>query len=342
MQSLRLSLALISLLAAFSISSVALAEVPAEFDGESAIEVEAEPQDWWEPSYLIDYGVILTGTAGYLIGENLTPRGQALIGPQYDPDDPLPIFTDPVVGRTYLDEGTEESVPTRWVEVGVASSMIFVAALEGANWAVGAGSGLEFHHAVMGSLETTALTGAITSLSKPFFGRLRPDFGERGLRYHCPAEAERFGEVCEGYADRPLDEDPDQADKLMRDGQKSFISGHSSHGYNLFTYAALVLGGRYVWGRDATTTSRAVVIPVQLAMVSAGSYFAFSRLVDGRHYTSDVLVGSAVGLGLANLSYWRRFHLDGTPRVRNPSAANFDLTVAPGPDGAMLQFSMSY
>lgn len=313
--------------------------------GEEASQVaelqpQPEGQSWWVPSYLLDYSLILGGGVGYLVGESVDPRRQALIGPSYDPENPEPIFTDSTVGGTYREEGADERIPTLWVEIGVASSVLFVAAFEGANWALDSGSGLEFHHALMGSLETTALTGATTSLSKVFFGRLRPDFGERALRYHCPGDPQAYGEICDEYRHRPLHEDQERADRLMRDGQKSFISGHSSHGYNLFTYPALVLGGRYVWGREASATSRAVVIPIQVGLISAGTYFAFSRILDERHHLSDVLVGSLVGIGFANLSYWRRFRLDGTPRLRDGS--NLEISVAPQRDGALFGLTLSY
>ena len=96
-----------------------------------------------------------------------------------------------------------------------------------------------------------------------------------------------------------------------------------------FTYATLVTGGRWVWGDGATPTSRALGILAQMAFMGSGLFIAGSRLDDGRHHMTDVLVGSAVGIGLANFSYWRRF--DGNGRfIRGKQRYAFRLQ--PGPE----------
>lgn len=197
---------------------------------EQALEPSSQ---WWDPLYLLDYGLILAGGAGSYIGENLEPRESALFGPIYDPLDPSAIFLNPDVGKPYREHGVGERVPTTWVMVGGAGTILMLAGLEGTRWATGSGSGDRFHQAVIGSLEATALTAATTSLLKPLFGRLRPDFGERARRFHCSQEPDRFGDVCEGYRDRPLAHTQEEAEALMRDGRRSFVSGHSTHSFNL-------------------------------------------------------------------------------------------------------------
>lgn len=275
---------------------------------------ETGTSGWWSPSYLVDYGLIAAGTATYIVGDRTEARADALIGPQYDPDDPIPIFESDELTRTYLEERTEETYPTRWLEITMFSVGVGVAGLEGTQWARGDSSARAFHDQLVGYAETTALTAAATEITKPVFGRLRPDFRDRALRYHCNEEPDRYDEYCEGYRGRPLDEDSEEARELLEDGRRSFISGHSSHSFNTFTYASLAVGGHFVWGERATTATRVAGIAAQTAMMGTAVYITGSRIFDGRHHTEDVVAGSLVGVGMANLSYWRRFDITGNPR----------------------------
>ena len=289
--------------------------VPAVAEAEQPPDVESAADDWWAPTYLIDYGIVAAGATGYIVGERLTPRYDALIGPSYDPDDPAAIFDDDTVGRTYVEQGPGETFPESWLQLTMIGVGLSVAGLETVRLVRGEGTAHQLHDAVVGYAEATAITATATSLSKPFFGRLRPDFADRALRYHCSDDPDRFDEYCDDYRDRPLSEDPEQADHLLLDGRRSFISGHSSHSFNTFTYASLVVGGHYVWGEEATGATRIAGIGAQTLMMGAAAFISGSRLVDGRHHTADVVAGSLVGLGVANLSYWRRFDTTGAVRT---------------------------
>lgn len=301
--------------------------------------------DWWTPRYLVDYGIVAGGIAGYVIGEDLSPRRQAMIGPSYNPDDPSLVFESQTVAKPYLEERIEETIPTVWIHRLVAGGAFFVAGLEATELATGGSSVHEFHEAFVGYAETVAVTATITSMTKPFVGRLRPDFGERALRYHCYYDdPERFGVYCDGYRDQPLGEDREEARELIDDGQRSFISGHSSHSFNIFGYTALLVGGRYVWGDEATTTSRAIGAASQAAMMGAAAFISGSRVTDGRHHVSDTVVGSIVGMGIANASYWRRFHRDGTLRARSGDESRLSSSLSTGPmsDGPGVSITFHY
>jgi membrane-associated phospholipid phosphatase len=276
-----------------------------------------EPSSWWSERYLLDYALVAGGTAGYIIGKELKPRSRSLIGPSYDPDNLLDLFRSDDLNEPYLEQDVEESVPEYWIHRSIAGVAALLIGLEAREWASarGRGSGHDFHNTVIGYAESVALTATITDLTKPFFARLRPDFRERALRFHCPElTSAEYDPYCEPYRDLPLHDDPSEAQSLYYDGRKSFISGHSSHAFNLFGYATLSIGGRYVWGSEATSRSRRFAIPAQAILVSAAVYFTASRINDGRHHLSDVLAGAAAGAGISNFSYWRRYNRDGNLR----------------------------
>ena len=337
-----LFVALFFSMTALSIPSTSWAEVI----DEGAQEQSRMDMSWWSPRYLVDYGLVVGGIAGYVIGEDITPRQQAMIGPSYDPTNPVLVFESQTVGKTHLEERVEETVPTVWIHRLVAMGGFFVAGLEGAELAAGGGSAHEFHEAFVGYAETVAITATITSMTKPFVGRLRPDFGERALRYHCTwdDQADQYGAYCDGYRDHPLGDSREEGLELIDDGQRSFISGHSSHSFNIFGYTALLVGGRYVWGQDASTTSRGLGIATQAAMLGTATFIAGSRVYDGRHHVSDTVVGTVVGLGIANASYWRRFHRDGSLRQRSGDASttSASLSAQPTAHGPTLSIAIQF
>lgn len=276
--------------------------------------LRTEGGDWWVPSHLLDYALVAGGTAGYIVGRRLPPRSEPLWGPAYDPADPATVFEAEGIQRRFRERDGEVTVPRRWIHILLAGAGVFVTGLEGADLVRGDGSLHRVHETAVGYAETVALTAATTALTKPAVGRLRPDFGDRARRYHCHGDPEAFGDAC-GPGVTALSDDPDEADDLLDDGRRSFFSGHAAHAFNLFGYAGLVVGGRYVWGDDASVRSRRVGLAGQAAMMGAASWIAGTRISDRRHHMSDVAVGTLVGLGLANLSYWRRFQRDGSLRA---------------------------
>ena len=268
-------------------------------------------QGWWTSDFLVDYSIVLAGTSGYLVGERLAPRAVPLLGPAYAPDDPVPIFTDPDVSEPHLDRPT---VPRRWIHGLLVAGGLLAAGLESGHLAWGNGSQRRLHDTAVGYMEAVAVTAAVTSLTKPWVGRLRPDFGERARRHHCFQTGDAYGDVCRGWRDDPLAVDPEEAARLLDDGRRSFPSGHASHSFNLLGYLALVVGGRYVWGEGAEGTGRWVGGASQAALLGTAGWISGTRVADGRHHLSDVLAGAALGLATANVSYWRRFGTDGTLR----------------------------
>ena len=295
------------------------------------------PLEWWTPRYLLDYALVAGGITGYVVGGDISARDEALIGPIYDPDNPIAIFDDDAVGATYREEGAGEMVPTVWIHRLIGAGAVFVAGMEAVEWNRGQGSMQRLHDSFVGYAETVALTAAVTETFKPAVGRLRPDFGDRARRYHCSTDGVLGAdERCDGYRDRPLADDPMEAQELLEDGRRSFISGHASHSFNLLGYTALLVGGNYVWGDEATPRSRSAGFAAQSAMMAGATYIAASRVADGRHHRADVLAGSLVGLGIANLSYWRRFNRSGDLRRAAGEPSTIQLQPAVGYTGLTI------
>lgn len=288
-----------------------------EFDAN----IQYESNRWWTPRYLIDYALVTGGIAGYAIGKDLVPQSKSMIGPTYNPDNLLELFESDKLNRPYLEQDVEESVPEYWIHRSIAVSGAFLLGMEWREHRNGRGSPQRIHQTFVGYAEAVALNAAITELLKPVFARLRPDFRERALRFHChELTGPEFNLYCDDFRDMPLDDDPDKARDLLEDGRKSFFSGHSSNSFSLFGYTSLAIGGRYVWGRDTTRRSKIFGIVTQAGIMSFATYISASRVHDGRHFASDTIVGAAVGTAIANASYWRRFDRNGDlrgQRIRN-------------------------
>ena len=295
---------------------------------------------WWRSGYLLDYALIVGGTAGYIIGEDIQSQSNSLIGPSYNPEDRFEFVGDERFSEPYLEQDEGETVPEYWIHRSIALTGALVAGMEWREIRDGRGSAQQLHDTFIGYAESVAVTATVTSMSKPFFARLRPDFAERSQRFHCPdLPSSEYDEYCDGFRDKPLSDDPEAAADLFDDGRKSFISGHSSHAFNLFGYATLAIGGRYVWGDDVSLRSRTVGITTQAALMGTAIFISGSRVTDGRHHTGDVVAGTLVGAAIANIAYWRRFDRSGNLRrssqEKNRTVANqgfrerADLSVQP-------------
>ena len=133
-----------------------------------------------------------------------------------------------------------------------------------------------------------SMTFAITNVLKVAVGRPRPDFVAR-----CWPDGQVTGlpgvPVCEG----------DQNAHVVKEGLKSFPSGHTSLTMCGMTYLSLLL-----WTRVLFVPSAAVRGPVLRVLAAAlpllyALYVAVSRVRDGWHHWSDCAAGALLGGGLA-------------------------------------------
>lgn len=335
----------IGLLAVLTLAPQTVAAQSASMSAAARSNVATATEDtWWGPRYIVDYGLIAAGGGVYLLFGQLDPNQRALFGPRFDPEDPTeilgPEYADDL-GRPYADDaerGLGQTVPEEHMIVGIAGVAGLMALEEGLYWGLSdRGSARRFHDTLIGFGETVALNAGVTEIAKVSVGRLRPDFQARARRYLCQT-GDADGVDCTDV--RPLAESDAKAEEILTDGRKSFFSGHSSFGLAVSTYAALVIGGRWVWSDDTTPTGRALGILLQSAVVASGLFITGSRLDDGRHHVTDVLVGGALGFGLANFAYWRRFGGDGEP-VDLDRGAKARFRLGPGP-GRGLALTVTY
>jgi len=119
---------------------------------------------------------------------------------------------------------------------------------------------------------------------------------------------------------------PNHEDALARGVKtksRGFYSGHASNTFLLATYATL-----YSW----SNTERAILYAgVPAVLYSAAAYTAWSRVVEHRHYTGDVIAGAVAGTGVAfGVFRWYDGMNDGVGGT----------TVIPMPKGVMLSVSL--
>ncbi|TFY72365.1 hypothetical protein EVG20_g607 [Dentipellis fragilis] len=148
------------------------------------------------------------------------------------------------------------------------------------------------HSSALGVILGLSITGAVTQFTKITVGRPRPDVISR-----CnPAP---------GTVDPPFGLSSvsicNQSDiSKLRDGFRSFPSGHSS-----LSFAGLGFLSFYLAGKMHLFDKRGHAPKAWIALtpLSGAALVAISRTMDYRHHWHDVLVGSILGLVTAYFAY---------------------------------------
>lgn len=161
----------------------------------------------------------------------------------------------------------------------------------------------EANCALVGIALSISLAMIVTDGLKNAIGRPRPDMLAR-----CKPDPARFNdsyipgthlvtiEVC-------TDKDPGFHGQL-RDGFRSFPSGHSS-----ISFAGNAFLSIYIMGKTRLFNEKAYVWKVVLALIPVflAGWIACSRVTDYRHHPFDVMAGSAIGIAAAIFSYKQWF-----------------------------------
>ncbi|XP_043270300.1 phospholipid phosphatase 5 [Venturia canescens] len=130
------------------------------------------------------------------------------------------------------------------------------------------------------------LNGVLTDIIKLIVGRPRPDFYWRCF----PDGRGNTAFDCTG--------DPN----IIRDGRKSFPSGHSSFAFASFGFVALYSAGKlHTFGIAGKTQTWKLFIFI--CTMSTALAIALSRTCDYHHHWQDVAVGSAIGISITYLCY---------------------------------------
>ncbi|KAF3444306.1 hypothetical protein FNV43_RR13996 [Rhamnella rubrinervis] len=150
----------------------------------------------------------------------------------------------------------------------------------------------DLHHAILGLLFSVLVTAVITDSIKNAVGRPRPDFFWR-----CFPDGkdvyDKWGDViCHG-------------DKsVIKEGHKSFPSGHTSWSFAGLGFLALYLSGKIkVFDRGGHIAKLCIVfLPLLVA-----SLVGISRVDDYWHHWQDVFAGGLIGLTVATFCYLQFF-----------------------------------
>ncbi|KAG8791534.1 hypothetical protein FRC12_008906 [Ceratobasidium sp. 428] len=152
------------------------------------------------------------------------------------------------------------------------------------------------HSAALGLTLGLAMTSVTTHLVKVTVGRPRPDLIHRcqpipGAMNHLPNEY--FGLATSAVCT--------QSNRLiMRDGWRSFWSGHSSESFAGLSFLSYYMAGKlHMFDQQGYTAK----VWLTLAPFLVALLIAISRTVDNRHHWQDVVVGGIVGMNLAYFAY---------------------------------------
>ncbi|EJD41799.1 PAP2-domain-containing protein [Auricularia subglabra TFB-10046 SS5] len=147
-------------------------------------------------------------------------------------------------------------------------------------------STIELHHGTLTFLSGRFIMDLIVEMLKNRVGRLRPDFLDR-----CKWDAAIS--ACTGNAEK------------VRDGRRSFPSGHSSSAFTGLGFVALLLAHKLLAAPTGSglVASRLARISIVFAPLVLAGWIAVSRVEDYRHHVEDVFAGSLIG-SLCILGTW--------------------------------------
>ncbi|CAH8381728.1 unnamed protein product [Eruca vesicaria subsp. sativa] len=150
----------------------------------------------------------------------------------------------------------------------------------------------DLHNSILGLLFTVLITGVITDSIKLATGRPRPNFYWRCF----PDGKEVFdalgGVLCHG--------EPEE----VKEGHKSFPSGHTSWSFAGLGFLSLYLSGKLkAFNREGHVAKLCIVFVPLLAACLVG----ISRVDDYWHHWQDVFAGGLIGLFVAGFCY-RQFY----------------------------------
>ncbi|KAH9329631.1 hypothetical protein KI387_001739, partial [Taxus chinensis] len=151
----------------------------------------------------------------------------------------------------------------------------------------------ELHHALLGLLFSVLITAVVTDAVKDAVGRPRPDFFWRCF----PDGISKFDNItgrveCHGDV------------HVIREGHKSFPSGHTSWSFSGLGFLSLYLAAKIeMFDHKGHATKLCVVFLPLLVAILVG----ISRVDDYWHHWQDVFAGALLGLTMATLCYRQFF-----------------------------------
>ncbi|KAJ2917230.1 hypothetical protein MD484_g3178, partial [Candolleomyces efflorescens] len=204
-----------------------------------------------------------------------------------------------------------ERVPNLWLYI--ICGVVPLVLLPIINWFT-VRSWWDLHNSWLGLTLGLALTGSVTQFVKITVGRPRPDIIDR-----CQPPA--------GSADPPFGLTDwticTQTDiKIIRDGFRSFPSGHSSMSFAGLGFLSFYLAGKLHLFDKRGHAGKAWL---SLFPFCGAALVAISRSMDYRHHWHDILVGSILGVILSFFAYRQYYpslsselsHRPYSPRIKS-------------------------
>ena len=155
----------------------------------------------------------------------------------------------------------------------------------------------ELNCGILGLLLSEGAAFVITSALKNAAGKPRPDLIDR-----CQPIPGSQDPPVYGLSNSSICTQTDHA--ILKDGFRSFPSGHSSSAFSGLFYLSLYLAGKLhlMDSRGEVWKTFLVLLPTV-----AAALIAISRIMDARHHPFDVISGSLLGILAAYGSYRQYF-----------------------------------
>ncbi|KAF9092078.1 hypothetical protein BGX27_001897 [Mortierella sp. AM989] len=173
----------------------------------------------------------------------------------------------------------------------------------------------DMHNGLLGLFLAQALVLIVTDSIKITVGRPRPDFLDRCMNIYDTAAG--------GIPLNLLDDPPNQLSNssmcqrsdLLKDGFKSFPSGHSSFSFGGLGYLSMYLAGKLHLFDERGHIYKSLVVLTPLILAAL---IATSRVDDYRHHWHDVTVGAIIGMVFAVFSYRQYYPSLAAPKSGTP------------------------
>lgn len=167
---------------------------------------------------------------------------------------------------------------------------------------------MDLHSGWLGLLISVTITGSVTNISKVVVGRPRPDLIDRCQPRTGSENAPVFGLVTDAICTQV-------SEHIMKDGWRSFPSGHSSLSFAGLGFLTFFLAGKLHLFDKIGSGVKAWLC---FAPLMGAALVAISRTMDYRHHATDVIAGSLLGLVTAYLSYRQYYPSLDDPRSHKP------------------------
>ncbi|XP_054786784.1 lipid phosphate phosphatase 2-like isoform X2 [Prosopis cineraria] len=150
----------------------------------------------------------------------------------------------------------------------------------------------DLHHAILGLLFSVLVTAVITDSIKNAVGRPRPDFFWRCFPDGKDVYDKLGNVICHGDKN------------VIKEGHKSFPSGHTSWSFAGLGFLSLYLSGKIKAFDRAGHVAKLCIVFLPLLVASL---VGISRVDDYWHHWQDVFAGGLLGLVVATFCYLQFF-----------------------------------